>query len=105
MRLSHHLRREWVALILSAVLMATLVGTLWGPQGPRDLLILRRYRSDLELRREQLAERNAEIGTIVQRLRSEPRYLERLIRKELGYARERELIYRFSDDDAGGDAR
>jgi len=104
MRLSLHLRREWLTLILSAMLLAMLLGTLWGPHGPHDLLILRRYRGDLEARREQLAERNAEVGTLVQRLRSDARYLERLIRKELGYAREGELIYRFSDD-ASADAR
>jgi len=98
LRLSPRLRREWLVLILGAGLVAFVIATVAGSQGPSDLLVLRRYRSQLETQRERLAERNAELETIVQKLRSDEPYLERLIRKELGYARESELIYRFSDD-------
>ncbi|MGH7948438.1 MAG: FtsB family cell division protein [Candidatus Binataceae bacterium] len=104
MRLSHHLRREWLILILGGGLAAFVLATLAGPNGPRDLLVLRRFRAQLEVQVARLAERNVELGTNVQKLRSDDRYLERLIRKELGYARESELIYRFSDD-APGDPR
>ncbi|MGH7863499.1 MAG: FtsB family cell division protein [Candidatus Binataceae bacterium] len=101
MRLSHRLRREWLALILGGGLAAFAIVTVAGSQGPGDLLVLRRYRGQLEARRERLEQGNAKLGTIVQKLRSDDRYLERLIRRELGYARENELIYRFGDDPTG----
>src|SRR5580658_4950974 len=101
-RLSFVLRREWLSLIFGAVLVMLILSALLGSQGPRDLVALQSHRAALEARRDQLAADNASFKTRVQKLRSYDRFLERLIRRELGYARPDELVYKFADDNDGG---
>jgi cell division protein FtsB len=95
-RLSNCLRREWPSLILGAILAALVGNALLGANGPRDLLLLRQRRAQLEVTRAGLIARQTELETTVQNLRSNDRYLEHLIRRELGYARPDELIYKFT---------
>jgi cell division protein FtsB len=97
-RLSFVLRREWLSLIFGAVLVMLVLSALLGNLGPRDLVALQSHRAALEARRDQLAADNAAFRTRIQKLRSDDRYLERLIRRELGYARPDELVYKFADD-------
>jgi cell division protein FtsB len=97
-RLSFVLRREWLSLIFGAVLVMLVLSALLGNLGPRDLIALQSHRAALEARRDQLAADNAAFRTRIQKLRSDDRYLERLIRRELGYARPDELVYKFADD-------
>ena len=99
-RLNSYIRREWLSLILGLILILFAVSLFAGPLGPRDLLSLRRHRKALETQREELLARNAALRTDVQRLTSDNRYLERLIRRELGYSRPNELIYKYADPDA-----
>ena len=68
--------------------------------GPRDLLLLRQRRAELEAKRADLMLQKAELETSVQNLRSNDRYLEHLIRKELGYARSDEMVYKFTGPSA-----
>lgn len=96
-RLRIYLRRTWPALILTGVLVVLSISCVLGPLGPRDLLILRADSHRLEVRRAALAAENADLGTRVQKLRSDSRYLEHLIRHELGYTRGNELVYKFAD--------
>jgi cell division protein FtsB len=100
MRLSFVLRREWLSLIFAGVLVMLVLSALLGNLGPRDLLALQSHRAELEARRDRLAADNAAFRTHVQKLRSDDRYIERLIRRELGYARPDELVYKFADDHA-----
>ena len=95
-RLSNWLRREWPNLMLFAVLMALLGNALLAAMGPRDLFLLRERRAELEAKRADLVLQKAELETSVQNLRSNDRYLEHLIRRELGYARSDELVYKFT---------
>ena len=99
-RLSFLIRREWLSLIFAGVLIMLLLSALMGSSGPRDLVALQQHRTALEARRDSLAGENASFRTDIQRLRSDDRYLERLIRRELGYARSDELVYKFSDENA-----
>jgi len=96
-RLSSYIRRQWLSLILGLILVLFAMSLFAGPLGPRDLLTLRRHRKVLEARREELLARNASLRTDVQRLTSDDRYLERLIRRELGYTRPNELVYKYAD--------
>ncbi|HEY5078988.1 MAG TPA: septum formation initiator family protein [Opitutaceae bacterium] len=41
---------------------------------------------------------------VLQRLRSDPQYVDRVIRMKLGYAKPDEYIYRFENDGANGSA-
>ena len=97
-RLSFLIRREWLSLIFGAVLVLLTVNVLVAPHGPWDLFSLRRHRAELEARQANLTSDNTLFRTNVQKLRSDDRYLQTLIRRELGYARPDELIYKFTND-------
>lgn len=96
-RLSSYIRREWLSLVLALILVLFAVGLFAGRLGPRDLMTLRQHRKFLEERREELLARNAALRTSVQKLTSDDRYLEHLIRRELGYTRPNELVYKYTD--------
>jgi cell division protein FtsB len=64
----------------------------------RSLMKLRARRILLEAQVRQLQTSNQDLETTVQRLTSDDRYIERLIRSELGYARPEEVVYRFASD-------
>jgi cell division protein FtsB len=104
-RLSNWVRREWPNLMLFSVLVALLGNALVAAMGPRDLLLLRERRSELEDKRADLILQKAELETSVQNLRSNDRYIEHLIRRELGYARSDELVYKFTGPTASSDSQ
>ncbi len=91
--------------MLSSVLVALICNALLAAMGPRDLFLLRQRRSELEAKRADLVMQKAELETSVQNLRSNDRYIEHLIRKELGYARPDELVYKFTDTSAAPDSQ
>jgi cell division protein FtsB len=95
-RLSNWLARQWPNLMLSAVLVGLLANALFSAMGPRDLLMLRARRAELERQRASLTAQKTGLETTVQNLRSNDRYIEHLIRRELGYARSDEVIYKFT---------
>jgi cell division protein FtsB len=97
-RLGFHLRRQWSSLILAGILLILAVNAIWGPLSPRDLLILRRERVNLTAQHQTLLDRNAALRTSIQNLRSNDRYLQHLIRRELGYTGPSELVYKFTGD-------
>ena len=101
-RLSGYIRREWLSVVLALILGLFGISLFAGPLGPRDLMELRRHRKMLESKREDLTARNAALRTSVQRLTSDKRYLEHLIRRELGYTRPNELVYKYPDAPADG---
>ncbi len=94
-RLSEYLSVAWPSLILAAVLILLLGGAIRSPGGPRDLLVLRQRHAQLQARLALLVAPRRELETDVQNLRSNQPLLERRIRRELGYARPDELIYKF----------
>ena len=98
-KLSLFMRRVWLNLILGAVFALLVVSCIAAPLGPRDLALLRRHRTQLEAARDRLIADNAELAARTQRLQSDDAYLQRLIRRELGYARADELVYRFPHTD------
>jgi cell division protein FtsB len=94
-KLSIFLRRAWLSIALGALLTVLIISCLVAPLGPRDLALLREHRARLETVRDRLLVANGELAERTQRLQSDDAYLQRLIRRELGYARADELIYRF----------
>ena len=96
-KLSFFLRREWLSLILGGILGALILNCLYGPLGPRDLLVLRRDRGNIAAKRDQLLAENAELKERVARLRSDDLYVQSMIRRELGYSRPNEFVYRFRE--------
>ncbi len=90
-----YLRRVWLNLALGALLVLLLGSALMAPLGPRDLAALRAHRTLLEADRDRLIAANRQLADRARRLQSDDAFLQRLIRRELGYARPGELVYRF----------
>jgi cell division protein FtsB len=99
-RLRQWLRREMVTLILGALLIGLLLDLALAPHGLRDLAVLRHHRARLEAEREHEQSENRDLETTVAKLQSDDAYIQRQIRKELGFARSNELVYRFASDNA-----
>lgn len=99
-RLRQWLRREALMLILGALLIVVSLNLAVAPHGLRDLLILRHHRARLELEREHEQAENRDLQVTIAKLQSNGAYLQRLIRKEFGFAHPNELIYRFASDNA-----
>jgi len=97
-KLSQRIRREWPSLILAIVILALGLNCLIAPRGLRDLLVLRHHRVHSERARGELRADQAALEVEVRKLRSDDRYLQSLIRRELGFARPDELVYRFKSD-------
>ncbi len=96
--LSERLRRAWLSLILGLITMGLVINCLTAPKGASDLIVLRQNRMALEAELRRLTTENAELETKAEKLRSDDRYIERLVRSELGFARPGELVYRFDPD-------
>lgn len=96
--LRQRLGREWPSLILAGAAAALGLNCLIGPRGLHDLLVLRQHRAASELARRQLRTEQAELQIEVHKLQSDDRYLQNLVRRELGFARPDELIYKFKSD-------
>ncbi len=97
-KLSWLIGREWPSLILAIVVLALALNCLIAPRGLRDLLVLRIHRVQSERDRRELRAEQAGLETEVRKLRSDDRYLQSLIRRELGFARQDELVYRFKSE-------
>jgi cell division protein FtsB len=97
-RLREWLRREALTLILGALLIAVCLNAVIASHGVRDLLVLRHHHARLEGERERQLAQNRDLQATIEKLQSDDAYLQRLIRKELGFARSNELIYRFAAD-------
>ena len=98
-RLTIFLRRMWLNLLLAAMLVLLVISCWVAPMGPRDLALLREHGTRLEAVRDRLIAQNSELAARTQRLQSDDAYLQRLIRRQLGYARDDELVYRFPHPD------
>ena len=95
-RLSSYLRREWLTLTLAVVSALLALDFAFAPLGLRDLVALRAERTRLEAVHIRLLESNATLKTKVRLLQGDRNYLQRLIRKQLGYVRPGEIVYRFA---------
>jgi cell division protein FtsB len=97
-RLREWLKRESLTLILAAALIATSLNCVLARHGVNDLLILRHHRALLEAEREHQQAENRDLRRTIEKLQSDDAYIQRMIRKELGFVRPNELIYRFAAD-------
>jgi cell division protein FtsB len=98
LRLSEWLRRERLTLILAALVVGLVLNCALAPRGIRDLMALRRLRMELEGQNETRQQRNHELQTEIDLLQTNDRYIEALIRKNLGLVGPNELVYQFAGD-------
>lgn len=98
LRVQSFLSRQWLGLILGMIALGLSLSCVYSPRGLRDLMALRRSRLRLEATLESLRTDNSRLRSDVQKLRGDDHYLQTLIRRKLGYARDGELIYKFAAD-------
>ena len=91
-------RRQCVNLALLAVLTGLVLNCLLGPDGPRVMVSLAQERALLLAENERLQAENGRLGVQINKLRSDPAYLQQIIRQQLGYARPDEFVYYFRSD-------
>jgi len=97
--LSHIFRRQWLSLMLAVGLGGLALNGLCGSSRPRDLLILRRHGNELTRERDRLVLDNAAFRGRIGRLKTDDTYLQRLVRRELGFVRPGEFVYRFPESE------
>ena len=97
--LSSALRRRWPSLILATLLITLSLNCLTGPNGAFDLMALSHHRTRLIADNERLKSENAQLEFEINRLRTDDDYVQRVIRRELGWARPDEFVYRFHSSD------
>jgi cell division protein FtsB len=85
---------------MAVILIALVVNCLLGPEGPLDLIMLANRRAKLTVQNAQLASENAKLEQEKARLQFDPVCIRKMIRKELGYSRPDEFVYRFRSDES-----
>jgi cell division protein FtsB len=71
------------------------VSLLFAPDGLPALVALRRERQRVGEQAVALLEQNAALREQIRRLRSDDAFLEQIVRRDLGFVRDDEVVYRF----------
>jgi len=91
--------RKLVRLFLASLFIigSVVVWLAFGQHGFIHLYRVGKERQACEQRIKKLVEENQALFDEIQRLRTDPEYVEHVVRKELGFVRENEIIYRFQE--------
>lgn len=92
--------RKTSALFFWAVITLAVLGlahTVFGNDGVLQWFQLREEVTRLQAQNERLAAENERLKQETERLVSDPQYIERTIRRDLGYVRPDEVVFRFGD--------
>jgi len=81
--------------IACALATALIASAVWGHRGLLHLRRLEAQLEELERTASQLQRHNRALRARLHRLRSDPGFLEQVIRERLGWVREGEILYRF----------
>ena len=87
------LRRKAVVLTSILMLIALVVGSMFGDRGILHLITQRQRADALRLEIEALRDENLRLYAEIHELRTDPRAVERLAREELGLARPGETLF------------
>jgi cell division protein FtsB len=87
------LRRKAVVLSSVLLLIALVVGAMFGDRGILHLITQRQRADALRQELETLREENLRLYAEIRELRTDPRAVERLAREELGLARPGETVF------------
>jgi cell division protein FtsB len=97
------LRKKAVTLFGVILLIALLVGSLFGDRGLLQLASQRERAEVMAREIEEMREENRRLAREIEALRADPRAIERLAREELGLARPGEKVFVIRDE--GGTLR
>jgi cell division protein FtsB len=87
------LRRKAVTLTSVLLLIALVVGSMFGDRGILHLISQRQRADALRQEIEALAAENVRLYSEIRQLRTDPRAVERIAREELGLARPGETVF------------
>lgn len=96
------LRRKAAMLASMLVLIALLVGSLFGDRGMLHLMVQRERAQALEKEIDQLRAENTRLTEEIRALKTDPRAVERLAREQLGLARPGETVFLIRDEPSAG---
>jgi cell division protein FtsB len=83
------------------VLVLAILGVaIWGEKGILCALRANQQKADLQRQVQDLESTNQELRKEIEALKSNPRYLEAIARKELGMVKQDELVYQFRSQGA-----
>jgi len=89
-----------LAFIILAI-FSLLLFIIFGENGLADLHLLKIERDNLSKQNAELAKQNLDLYREIVRLKSDPKYLESVARKELGVVGKDELIFKLKDQRKG----
>jgi cell division protein FtsB len=96
------LRKKAVTLFGVILLIALVVGSLFGDRGILQLVNQRERAEALAREIDEMREENQRLAREIQALQADPRAIERLAREELGLARPGEKVFVIRDEGGGG---
>jgi cell division protein DivIC len=102
MRSNSHRMPAWFSRILLAVVALISLGGITGllvvlAQTRAEHARVREVERQVRVRLAEVETRLAEQEIVLERLRSDPAYVEAVIRRRLGYAKPEEFVFRFED--------
>ena len=87
------LRRKATTLFSLLLLIALVVGSLFGDRGILNLVSQREHAAAVERQLQELRAENARLAGEILSLRTDPRSIERIAREELGLVRPGETVF------------
>lgn len=96
-------RSIWFSIIPAGLVLTLLVVAIVGDKGILCAIQSQQQKEALQQQIQSLESANKDLLKEIESLRSDPRYLEAISRKELGMVREDELVYQFRSHQKTGE--
>jgi cell division protein FtsL len=93
------MRKRRILLFIFILFLILGLVTLFGDKGILHLVRLQKDLARIKETNKKIDEENRKLQEEVRRLQNEKRYIEEIARKELGMAKEGEIIYQFDSPD------
>lgn len=94
---SHRDKKSGISLILLIALVLLLLWDVAGPFGLWKLHRMKNERRQIYLSDLELAKKNTALEYEIKRLKGDRKYQEQVVRRELGWVRNNEILYKFLD--------
>jgi cell division protein FtsB len=87
-----------IALLLGALLLISYIALIFtGENGLQDLDAMKQELKTINAKNEEIQQENVEIYRKIERLKTDPAYMENIAREELKMIGEKEIVFKFDD--------
>ena len=86
-----------LAIVLTLVIVLVWYFAIFGEKGVIKIVHLRQQRDRLTSEAKRIREENERLKKEIGRLQDDPQYLESVVRRELGFVKENEVLFIFED--------